>query len=183
MKCHECISFTELGGCRNGRSGRKFVGWFQEACQYGEPKEAYKNKNQDTMKENETNAATQVCKDCGRELPLEEFQKGPHGYMNYCKECFKKRQKAGKQGPKPAGIAEVRKTLVDPKVAAAVAAPSKIQEEIDKKVFNPDSLPNILIAACRLEDAEIIDLVSDLCDELRERGYEVNGNIYRKYEI
>ena len=179
MKCHECISFGDLGSCRNGRSGRKDVGYFDNACAYGEPKD--KNKNQIIMNEKETTTApaTQVCKDCGRELPLEEFQKGPHGYMNYCKECFKKRQKEGK-------IAEVRKALAEQKspVNFKPEKPKTVGEAIvANDYYNLGDLPGILVAACRLEDAQIIDLVSDLCDELRERGSEINGNIYRKFEI
>ena len=175
MKCAECKYFTD-GRCRNPRSKRTSPGYFQEACDLFEIFWARANSipNQDTMKENNATTATEPnvpaealiykeCKDCGRELPLTEFQKGPHGYMNYCKECFKKRQKAGK-------IAEVRKALIEQDANVK-----------DTPILN--TLPNILVAARRLEDAEIIDLVSDLCDELRERGYEINGNIYRKFEI
>ena len=37
---------------------------------------------------------TKVCKDCGRELPISEFQrqaKSRDGYMHICKDCKKKR--------------------------------------------------------------------------------------------
>lgn len=38
---------------------------------------------------------TQVCKCCGRELPIEQFAKNAFGYIRVCKECnSKNRQEA-----------------------------------------------------------------------------------------
>ena len=51
--------------------------------------------NQDTNKMTENaNIKTKVCKDCGRELPIDEFQrqtKSKDGYMHICRECKQKR--------------------------------------------------------------------------------------------
>lgn len=48
--------------------------------------------------ESNTNIKTKVCKECGRELPIESFQRqvrSSDGYMHICKECKTKRTIAG----------------------------------------------------------------------------------------
>lgn len=48
---------------------------------------------------------TKKCRECGRELPLDQFSKNRWGYTNLCKDCMASK-KAGKapaaqQAPKP----------------------------------------------------------------------------------
>lgn len=48
---------------------------------------------------------TKTCRECGRELPLDQFSKNRWGYTNLCKDCMTAK-KAGKapaaqEGPKP----------------------------------------------------------------------------------
>lgn len=61
------------------------------------------------------NATTKVCKDCGRELPIESFQrqaKSKDGYMHICKECKQKRmQLAYKNSPEATAIADAVKPI------------------------------------------------------------------------
>lgn len=37
--CSECLFFSDGGGCRNSKSKRREVGYFQKACNEGEPAE------------------------------------------------------------------------------------------------------------------------------------------------
>lgn len=47
---------------------------------------------------------TKVCKECGKELPIENFRKGRANgtefTMSICKDCWRKRQKDGKDKAK-----------------------------------------------------------------------------------
>lgn len=36
---------------------------------------------------------TQICKCCGRELPIKQFSKNPFGYIHVCKECNSKNRR------------------------------------------------------------------------------------------
>ena len=103
MRCSECISFRGTdGACKNPRSRRALVGYFQEACLLfaakGMPEQP---KEDNTMAEsselNITFNKTRVCADCGRELPLEQFARNRSGYTKYCKECMKVRRGNGKK--------------------------------------------------------------------------------------
>lgn len=38
--CSECLFFSDGGGCRNSKSKRREVGYFQKACNEGKPVEA-----------------------------------------------------------------------------------------------------------------------------------------------
>ena len=38
---------------------------------------------------------TQVCKCCGRELPIEQFSKNPFWYIKVCRECNSKNRREG----------------------------------------------------------------------------------------
>lgn len=117
MYCSECRFFSDLGRCRNGAARRSDVGFFQKACDKFLPPPP-KEDNQETTKqqepmEKETKPApaeteapkTKTCRECGRELPLDQFSKNRWGYTNLCKDCMTAK-KAGKapaaqEGPKP----------------------------------------------------------------------------------
>lgn len=55
------------------------------------------------------NAATQVCKCCGRELPIEQFSRGGFGLHKTCKDCIGKKQKEHYKNVDE--IAELRRQL------------------------------------------------------------------------
>lgn len=38
--------------------------------------------------------STKICKVCGRELPIESFQRNGHGYTSVCQECSNKKRSA-----------------------------------------------------------------------------------------
>lgn len=110
MYCSECRFFSDLGRCRNGAARRSDVGFFQKACDKFEPIQQ-PTKQQEPMAETkpapaETEAPkTKTCRECGRELPLDQFSKNRWGYTNLCKDCMTAK-KAGKapvaqEGPKP----------------------------------------------------------------------------------
>ena len=85
-RCGDCVNMRkEDGYC--GRVGR-YVNYFRKAC-----------KDYVDRKDVEANIAaappakpnTRTCKQCGRELPLEQFTrscKSRDGYTHTCKECF-----------------------------------------------------------------------------------------------
>lgn len=94
MYCSDCFFFSDLGRCKNPKSHRSDVGYFQKAgpC-FAERQPEKENK---TMAE-EPKEIKRVCADCGRELPLEQFARNRSGYTKYCKECMKARRGKGKQ--------------------------------------------------------------------------------------
>lgn len=116
MYCSECRFFSDLGRCRNGAARRSDVGFFQKACDkfLPPPQEANQEPTKQTQPmEKETKTAqaeteapkTKTCRECGRELPLDQFGKNRWGYTNLCKDCMTAK-KAGKapaaqEGPKP----------------------------------------------------------------------------------
>ena len=93
MHCHDCIFFSDLGRCRNGRAKRQDVGYFDKSCNHF----IMANEKETTI---EVHPHTKVCAGCGKELPLESFSKNPHGYTRFCKECMgKKRGKKSATAP------------------------------------------------------------------------------------
>lgn len=102
MYCSDCFFFSDLGRCKNPKSHRSDVGYFQKAGPCFAAKDA-----PEPIKENKTMAQkgdlniiterTRKCADCGRELPLEQFARNRSGYTKYCKECMKVRRGKGKQ--------------------------------------------------------------------------------------
>ena len=91
MYCSDCFFFSDLGRCKNPTVRYTDVGYFQKAGACFKEKES--KKETPVMATTET----KVCADCGRELPIEAFQKTRSGApANYCKECMNKRRGAGK---------------------------------------------------------------------------------------
>lgn len=184
MKCHECISFAD-GICRNPQSRRRDVGFFQEACGLAEPETFTEEPaiiNQNTMNENENkeeNAApvTYTCKGCGRDLPPDQFYKNRWGLTSYCKDCMEKKKQTGtKSGTKKEGKPEQVGTKSEDLKPASAPAPA--EPPIRRQEF-----AHVATGAVHLESDEIVELMVCLALELRERGYEVTGTVWRKTEI
>lgn len=104
MYCSECRFFSDLGRCRNGAARRSDVGFFQKACDKFEPIQQ-PTKQQEPMAETKPAPAeaeapkTKKCRECGRELPLDQFSKNRNGILHVCKDCMKtKRAKAAEKG-------------------------------------------------------------------------------------
>ena len=99
MLCGQCIFFDYLGRCHNGNTRRVEGPYFAKGCKYAEPKHKEQPKTTNTMNEEKT-PTTQVCKTCGRELPIEQFAtnvKSKNGHLHVCKECnFKARSESRK---------------------------------------------------------------------------------------
>lgn len=119
--CGKCAwySFRKLESTC-GKTGREVA--------YFATKECFTTEKDTTMDEN-TNAqpvaetGTQVCKECGRTLPLEDFQRRRNGNVdNVCKACRAEKVRIG--------IATGKKVKVDiqEKIAKAVSAPSPASE-------------------------------------------------------
>ncbi len=49
------------------------------------------------MEQEQENKQTQVCKRCGRELPIDNFIVANFGRMTTCKECVSKKREESKQ--------------------------------------------------------------------------------------
>ena len=104
-KCGHCAywasnSFTGTSSCRLTK--RDDVGYFAPSCEHFEKREQ-PTKPKETMNTTETtNTApqTKVCKNCGRELPLEDFPEHPRtadGHGHICTECFRAKNAASIQ--------------------------------------------------------------------------------------
>lgn len=101
-RCIKCAFCSDLGECRNGRTKKTSVNYFDEACEF------YQDKNMEEPKKEQQ--ATHTCKKCGRTLPLEQFVKNRHGYTHVCLDCrYPDRNKEKNTKPAPAvkGIADV----------------------------------------------------------------------------
>jgi hypothetical protein len=165
MYCHDCAYYTELGECRHPKVSRRDHAYFEKACGNFEQKsENTQLETTEEMKE-ETKPTTAVCQECGRELPLEEFATNRWGRTKCCKECFKKKQQAGSAKTEP------------------IKRPAPHEVKPTQKPGGPQTVVDVYMSAVRLEDEEIVDLVVDLCGELRERGFDITGTICRKIEI
>ena len=85
-RCGDCVQMREEDGyC--GRVGR-YVNYFRVACKDYVDRNATDTVKAEAPKEK---PGTRVCKQCGRELPLEQFTrscKSRDGYTHTCKECF-----------------------------------------------------------------------------------------------
>ena len=101
-----------------------------------------------TMEENKT-PTTKVCKECGRELPLEQFAKNPHGYTSLCKECMKAKQSKGVKAHRD-GLKELKDQME--------------RSSMHKPEYQPEGKKAPAFDITTASDA-------DLVAELRRRGY------------
>lgn len=115
MYCSDCYFFRNDGICKNPASKKRDVGYFQKAgaC-FTDPAQIEQKPaeiapippkiEQKPMEKEQKDAVSDVlenikrkCADCGRELPIEQFQRNASGdRISICKECMNKRRKAGK---------------------------------------------------------------------------------------
>ena len=117
MYCSECFFFRNDGICKNPQSKFKDVGYFQKAgkcfkdpvsgeaelaeVKYDEPTtEIEETMSKDVIhlpEKVEELSKKRVCAECGRELPIDSFQRSSKGEpISICKECMAKRRKAGR---------------------------------------------------------------------------------------
>lgn len=115
MYCSDCYFFRNDGICKNPASKKRDVGYFQKAgsC-FTDPAQIEQKPaeiapippkiEQKPMAKEQKDAVSEVlenikrkCAECGRELPIEQFQRNVNGdRISICKECMNKRRKAGK---------------------------------------------------------------------------------------
>ena len=102
MYCSECNFFRGDGLCKNPKVRKSEVGYFQKACAQFQKRETAKKTETptDSMEPNTATSApqTKVCERCGRELPLDQFDRHPKtkdGYLKICHDCACAARKAG----------------------------------------------------------------------------------------
>lgn len=115
MYCSYCFFFTDLGRCKNPKVRNADVGYFQKAG----PCFTEKKPEKETPVMAKITSETKVCADCGRELPIEMFQKTRSGgTANYCKDCMNKRRggqnKVEEEKPEPE-VQQVPEKTEEPK--------------------------------------------------------------------
>lgn len=106
-----------------------------------------------------TTTETKVCKECGRELPLEQFSRNPHGYTSLCKDCMKAKQSKGVKAHRD-GLKELK-------------------DQMERSsMHRPEYQPEGKRAPETIKEPEaslvgLLQLASDeeLTTELRRRGY------------
>ena len=88
MYCKDCINYYGEGLCRSNRKGYTSALLTADNLACFSPAQTEKKMEQETK----------ICKECGRELPLEQFYKNRWGVTDYCVECMnkKKERKADK---------------------------------------------------------------------------------------
>ena len=120
MYCSDCYFFRNDGICKNPASKKRDVGYFQKAgaC-FTDPAQIEQKPAeiapippkiaQEPMAKEQKDAVSEVlenikrkCAECGRELPIEQFQRNVNGdRISICKECMTARRKKGRTKPKP----------------------------------------------------------------------------------
>lgn len=110
-----------------------------------------------------TTTETKVCKECGRELPLEQFSRNPHGYTSLCKDCMKAKQS---KGVKAARMREVITADLPPEIFA----------DLHKPEYQPEGkkAPSAEVVLAGYSDEE-------LAAELQRRGY--TGTLTKAHTI
>lgn len=113
--------------------------------------------DQSEMEQNNTKIAqTKVCKECGRELPIEQFRanyKSADGHLSTCNDCLGKRIKAGQK----------KKTVEEDVVKKDNQCVIK-GKDIAQAMQTPPKDYTLLLGSAR--DQELVD-------ELRARGWDV----------
>ncbi len=134
MYCSECSFFRGDGLCKNPQVRKREVGYFQKACAKFVERETTKQTETptDIMEMNTQTSApqTKVCERCGRELPLDQFDRHyatKDKHTKICHECNTAAKKAGFR-PKPSQ-APATAHLEEP------AKPSCIQEATDAELI------------------------------------------------
>ena len=110
MYCKDCEHYYGEGLCRTNRKGYTSALLTADGLACFSPAEKINKPMEET---------TKVCKDCGRELPLDQFPKNRHGYLGICRECNKKRHapKSKTEGEKlGAEVAENLTRQIIPKI-------------------------------------------------------------------
>ena len=120
MYCSDCYYFRNDGICKNPASKKRDVGYFQKAgaC-FTDPAQIEQKPaeiapippkiEQEPMAKEQKDAVSEVlenikrkCAECGRELPIEQFQRNVNGdRISICKDCMTARRKKGRTKPKP----------------------------------------------------------------------------------
>ena len=122
--CGKCAwySFRKLESTC-GKTGREVAFFANREC--------FTTEKDTTMEEENTNAqpvaetGSQVCKECGRTLPLEDFQRRRNGNVdNVCKACRAEKARIGIARKKAV------KVEISEKIAKAVSAPSPASEAV-----------------------------------------------------
>lgn len=109
-----------------------------------------------------------VCNVCGRELPIEQFDKqykSADGHFKSCKECRKKKIAAGMKrhfSDIAGNVAPQAEQLAKTEEAAA---PEKKQDRAEYKM-KPEEKKTDILGMQFISDQKLVD-------ELRSRGYEV----------
>ena len=127
MYCSRCAHYND-GYCRRFT---KLVGHFERPC------------GKFTTMDN----ITRKCRECGQELPIDQFTKNRYGVTSLCKDCFRKKMQ--------------RKT--EPQVAGILQEEQKWQS--DKNVPLSTEKPAMLPPRLSTYTDE------ELIEELRKRGY------------
>lgn len=120
MYCSDCFFFRNDGICKNPKVPKRDVGYFQKAgsC-FTDPAQIEQKPaeiapippkiEQEPMAKEQKDAVSEVlenikrkCAECGRELPIEQFQRNVNGdRISICKDCMTARRKKGRTKPKP----------------------------------------------------------------------------------
>lgn len=109
------------------------------------------------IKENTMEKTTKVCKECGRELPIEQFRVNPKsadGHLHTCYDCMKKKAKAKAD----AETEELVEKIFGKKNSMDGITTELEERNYDIKPFSP-----------KLSSFEDVELV----EELRLRGWDV----------
>ncbi len=139
--CGDCAHYRAGGHCADRKAD---VAYLWAACTEFTKKDNVTNVVTNTMETEKTTPTTKVCKRCGRELPLEAFNrhaKSADGLQSYCRECQHDLSKIG-----AAKAGRPKKAAAKPETVPTPAIPNPSMTEM------PDH---------------------DLVKELRRRGYDV----------
>lgn len=178
--CLSCPEYQKGGYCKKKR---KDVGALQPACQ--EMTDLINNKEED-METTKPTQETKRCPKCGRDLPLEAFNKrklSADGLQTWCRECTN--EAARKSIAKKAETLKEEKPKKKPKPAepAQTAAPAPEAKERPGKPGGLEPMEEpipgsefMILPRRPIQDPALENFASQkLADELRARGYHVDA--------
>lgn len=141
--CSQCYYYLTPGQCMKHH---RVVSALRNADELN----CWKDRNEETPTTmEEKTPTTKVCKECGRELPLEQFAKNPHGYTSLCKECMKAKQSKGVKAHRD-GLKELKDQME--------------RSSMHRPEYQPEGKKAPAFDITTASDA-------DLVAELRARGY------------
>ena len=82
---------------------------------------------------------TKICRDCGREMPIEKFKRNRYGeHVSVCTECATRKMRENKEKKRIAAAMEARQQALkeeEVKVALSEFSPRQLMQELARRGY------------------------------------------------